>query len=278
MTEIMNSMKLIGQEKIFEKVNFNFTFFISESSADDWKLGEYRSFEFSNSTEMYSKIKFGDLNLSYKFKYAIGVKYEDNSKTNFNDILPTDNNISGDVTAKYFFGWKIDPYININSNTQLTESFLINIAKKIPTSKFRDPITIQEGLGFAYSLANTQFRKIEISLGLNYKQIRADNFTFLTDNRLTKDVIEKYKTESGVQLKGDFFTVIDSSVQFKSKFDLFSNFDELDIWQITNENEFQFKIWNLFGIVLKVDFLYNEKIKPKLYFKQSVKFGIVTNF
>ena len=275
---VVNNTVLFGNDIVFEKLNFNVSFFISSATVDDWKIGEYKSFEFSNSTDIYSKFIVQDLSVNYRLKYAIGLKYEHNNKTKFNDYLPTDNYINGEVIAKYNIGWKIDPYFSLTTNTQLTESFLVNNGNKIASSNFRDPITVQEGLGFAYVILSSYSKKLEINFGINYKQIRAEKFTLLTDDRMTKDIVERYKTESGVQLKCDYFTIIDSTVQFKSKLDLFSNFEELTSWQINNENELQFKIWNLLGIVLKIDFFYNEKIKPKLFFKQSVRFGIITNF
>ncbi len=141
-----------------------------------------------------------------------------------------------------------------------------------------DPITVQEGFGFAYSIFTSNNLKFELNLGINYKQIRADKVTLLTDDSQTLDIIEKYKTESGIHLRKDFLSIIDSSVQFKSKIDLFSNFEDILVWQFTNENELQFKIWNLLGVILKVEFFYDEKIKPKLFFKQSIRFGIITSF
>jgi len=175
----------------------NLAFFLNQSLSDDWEMGKYQAFEFSSVNELLFKFFFYDKFIcESKNKVAVGCKYEYFESNKNRYILPTDNLIQSDNMLKYLIGWKIDPYVSFSVNTQITESFRKYQNSKIPTSKFRDPITTQQGLGFASSVLKTNNTQLEASLGATTKQIRAKRYTLLTDNRQTKEV-EKYKAETG---------------------------------------------------------------------------------
>lgn len=255
----------------------NLSLFFTQSINDDWKMGKYEALEFSSSNELIFKIKlFDKIFIESKNRIAIGCKYEFFENTKFSDILPTDNLVLSEMTIKYIIGWKIDPYISFNLNSQITESFRKIQNSKMPTANFRDPITTQEGIGFASKLFQDKDTRIETSFGATTKQIRAERYTLLTDNKQTKE-IERYKTETGIQLKIDMTHKFTGEITYNGKFDTTLNFHGTNLWQCNSDNEFKIQLWKIFGILIKFELNYNEQISKKVQYKQSTKFGIITN-
>jgi len=256
----------------------NLAVFLNQSLNDDWKMGKYQSFECSSANELLFKFSFFDrFFCESKNKVAIGCKYEYFESNKNRYFLPTDNIIQSDNMLKYLIGWEIDPYVSFSVNTQITESFRKYQNSVVPTSKFRDPITTQQGLGFASILIKNNYSLIETSLGATTKQIRAKRYTLLTDNRQTKEV-EKYRAETGVQMRFDLMHKFAEKVEYRGKFDAQLNLLDKKQWICNADNEIKVQLWKIFGILIKLELTYNEQVSKRIGYKQSTKFGIITSF
>ncbi len=249
----------------------------SQTMADDWKRGEMRTIEMSNSFDTRQQFRIDTLRVSLSFKYAIGVIYEKSNSHSTTLILPTDNILSGEAVLKYPIGWKLDPFFSASFNTQLTESFKKIKDQKKGTAKLWDPVISFQSWGFAYLVKGSAKDKLESRLGFSLKQIRTTQYPALADDRKTRDIVERYKAESGIQWKTESYVQLDSSTNYRSSLDLYSSFDDLAIWAIIWDNEIQISIWEVFAVVLKVDVLYDETISFSTQYKQSFRFGVVAN-
>ncbi len=190
--------------------------------------------------------------------------------------MPTDNEMFGELMVKYPLGFIVDPYFSVNAKTQITESFRVSKNEKLRTAHFRDPITTQQSLGFAFGWKENK-DYFNAKIGMALKQIRADNYTSLTDDFKTKE-IEKYKHETGVSIRLEGYFTFDKKNSYKPMIDMFANYEELDIWSITFENELQFQLLEYFGLIIKFNFIYNEKQCLRTQFKESMKLGAIINF
>lgn len=90
--------------------------------------------------------------------------------------------------------------------------------------------------------------------------------------------IERYKVEIGLQFKAEAFYQISDAISYKGKLDATLNMHNGNQLQANNDNELKIQIWKIFGILIKIELNYNEQISRKLQYKQSTKFGIITNF
>lgn len=270
------SPSLFSQDSQQPTFHLNYSLSLAQSANDDWKTGKNLNFEINNSVEPSFTMNFGEIQFFSRLKYAIGVKYEYIPDSEQKFIIPTDNSLEGEAGLRLIKGWKIDPFFSVNFNTQITESFVKNNTLNTyqRTANFRDPITSQQSWGFAYSINGIK-NKLNIYWGISAKQIRADKYTQMTDNRSTQELIEKYNTQTGLQLKIENINEINPSLQYHGRLDLYNEFANMNIWQIKSENELIVNIWKLFGIVIKFDFFYDEKIKPQLYYKQNMRVGLV---
>ncbi len=249
----------------------------SQTMADDWKRGEMRTIEMSNSFDTRQQFRIDTLRVSLSLKYAIGMIYEKNNSNSTTLIMPTDNILSGEAVLKYPVGWKLDPFFSASFNTQLTESFRKIKDKKQATAKLWDPVISMQSWGFAYLIKENGKDKLESRLGFSLKQIRTTQYPALADNRKTRNIVERYRAESGIKWKTESYVQLDSTTNYRSSLDLYSSFDDLAIWAITWDNEIQISIWEIFAIVLKVDVLYDETISFETQYKQSFRFGVVAN-
>jgi hypothetical protein len=157
-----------------DDTRFSLTFM--QMMAEDWKQGKCQTFELSNSFDGRYEYKIDTLEIDIRFKYNIGIIFEDSETAADDFVRPTSNDFFGELGLTYPIGWTINPFISGSAQSQITESF--RITQKIPvrTAKFWDPITTQENFGFAYASKNDK-DKFLIKLGFSLKQIRAYHHT-----------------------------------------------------------------------------------------------------
>jgi len=115
-------------------------------------------------------------------------------------------------------------------------------------------------------------------LGISTKQIRAYYHTQITDDRKTKDIQERYKEESGIELRANASIRIDSSTTYKGSFDAFGTFDDMTKWTIEFDNEFQIQLWKWFGIIARIKVFYDENKSLNTQYNQSMSLGLVGSF
>ena len=242
--------------------------------AEDWKQGKRQAFEISTGIDSKNEFKIDTLQFDLNFKYRLGFILENGDKLPEDFVRPTDNEIFGETIMKYPLGWTLDPYISTSVQTQVTESFRLMKENPVRTAKFWDPITTQQSLGFAYTLKDKN-DKMTSRLGFSLKQIRAEKHTAMTDDRKTRDIREAYKAESGISFKSDARVMIDSSVNYSGKLDMFSSFDNLNVWSLKFENQFDIKVWKFLGILIEINVFYDQNQSMNIQYRQNARLGII---
>jgi hypothetical protein len=258
----------------FHPADIRWSMALSQSAVNDWKQGEVTQIEFSSSMDLRENIHIDTLLFKFRFQYNVGNLYKDDKKNGMDYYMPTDNNYSLEGVLIYPIGWKLDPYFSASFNTQIVESYKITKNEKIPTAKHWDPVISQQSCGFAYSYKKENDYLLS-RLGVSLKQTRTHIFNKLADDRTTKDIIERYKPESGIQWKTESRFKFNPTLDYKTTLDLFSSFKDLSKWAVKFENEFKVTIWQFVAILLKMDLIYNESQAAYLQYNQSLRFGIV---
>lgn len=115
-------------------------------------------------------------------------------------------------------------------------------------------------------------------LGISLKQIRAYFNTQMTDDYKTIDIKEKYKAESGFEIKTDLSVNIDSSSVYRGCLEFFGTYDNLEAWTVRFQNDFQLKIWEFIALLLKFEVFYDEKQSVQIQYRQSMRLGLVAGF
>lgn len=242
--------------------------------AEDWKQGRRQALEVATGIDSKNEFEIDTIQIDMNFRFKLGLILENGDKVPEEIIRPTDNELFFESMLKYPLGWTLDPYISTTVLTQITESFRISSGAPARTAKFRDPITTQESLGFAYTFKDNK-NKLTSRLGFSLKQIRADKHTSQTDDRMTTEIKERYKAESGISFKTDARIFIDSSIYYTGRMDMFSSFDELEVWSIKFENRFDIKVWKFLGILFEFNLFYDERQSKKIQYNQNARLGII---
>ena len=277
---IQNSIKLIFvlmliNRTLLSQTQLSLSF--SQTAVDDWKQGKRQTFEINNSLDSRMNFKIDTFCVQINLKYDIGLLLDKSEKNEKDHLMPTDNNLFGEIVLKYPLNWQIDPYISSSVRTQITESFRLSKDKLIRTAKFWDPVTSQQAIGFSYKHKNDR-DFVNFRLGISTKQIRALYHTQMIDDRTTKDIVERYREESGIELKTNSFIMIDSSTTYKGSFETFGTFEDMTKWILELDNEFQIKLWKWFGIIAKIKVFYDESKSLNTQYNQSLSLGLVGRF
>ncbi len=249
----------------------------SQSISEDWRQGEKRNLQFNTSVDHRSYFHIDTLKVDIEFRFMLGYLMEDFNDSKESFLYPTANNIYGQLMLSYPLGWRMDPYVSVNTTTQPVVSYRQLEERFMRTAKFWDPVTIRESMGFAYSYRKER-NMINTSIGLSFQQIRADMHYQLTDDYKTKDLIERYKTESGISLKNDMMLQLSEKISYRNSVDLFTTFDEPDKWAVKFENQFSIKIWKIFGIAIDCNIYYDDNQMASLQYGQNTQLGIVSMF
>jgi len=266
---ILNFQHLVAQSRA--------TLTLSQSAANDWRQGEYNLFEVGTSLDAKKQLKYDSLCFNFHIKYAIGALLEKNKTKDYENLRATDNEFFSEVLVKYILGWQIDPFFSTSVLTQITESHRFIGEKKVRTAKLWDPVTSQQAMGFAYSYRK-KANSFNTRLGISLKQIRADKHTQLTNDPKTRDIIESYKSETGIQFRNDAFFKIKNDVVYRGVFEMFGNFDDLSKWTVKCQNEFQVNLWKLLSMLLNADIMYDEKQMKDIQYRQHLRIGLVATF
>ena len=256
----------------YSQTRFSISF--SQSNTKDWQQGEKQILESSFLFETKQKLDIFSFQNQITLKTALGVQLlKDKNYKGADTWIPTDNELYFDYMLKYPCGWLVDPFYSTTATTQLVESFTLSESNKSVNSAFWDPITTLESFGFAYSVSDSLLN-LTSRIGISLKQVRAYLNTRTTDDYKTSDLKERYKYERGISFKNDITLSYASNLSHRCTFELFSSFERFENWTVKFQNEFQVKIWEWLGIIIKADVYYDEIQSPSIQYKQSTRIGV----
>jgi hypothetical protein len=257
--------------------DFRITMTFAQSAINDWQQGNFNCLEANTTFDFNQVIYIDTLKVKSQLKGALGFLYKKESKTSLETYLPTENKIYNEIVLSYPLGWKVDPFFSFSIATHTIESYKYVNKIKVVTANFWDPVTLQQNLGFEKSIKMKQYT-FTGNLGLSLKQIRTDKNTLLSDDRITKDIIEKYKTESGIRLKSELTWDLTKTINYRGGLELFGTLDDLNKWTIKNNNSFKISIYKYIAVLLSFDVGYDENQAKYIQYKQNINLGLVADF
>jgi hypothetical protein len=227
-----------------------------------------------NMNELYNYKKF---DFVFQNLLDIGYLYQ---KVNKKDeiVIPSQYKLKGDLMTKYKLGFHVDPFVATSYDTQIIPSFAKFGNNMEMTGKFRDPVTTNQSFGLAYMSKKNQDFLIAI-VGLSARQIRADMFTQLTDNRQTPNIIENYVEDYGVQFKFDVNLNLDSTSLLRSNFEMFAKMQDETEYTFKFNNEFRTNLLkDVFVLIIRLDLIYDEKQSKQVQYNQVFRLGLNYKF
>lgn len=258
----------------FILLSSDFSIFISQSQIRDWKTGEKTNVEFGfdfDIDEEYFIDSTFILKLTNDSEYSLYYDRSDDLEIYF----PTKNNIFLEGKLIYPFGWILDPYVAASGQTQITDMYKYQKDRRVATAKFWDPIISIQSSGFTFKVPLDSINSTVFNLATTLRQVRSDEYTFLADDKKTKDIVENYKAEIGLTISNEFNVKLDDKNSvLKSKVVVFSKYEDLEKWAYQQQIELQTKFLGICVFSFKLGLNYDEDVSKQLNYNQSMQLGI----
>ncbi|MGE5682929.1 MAG: DUF3078 domain-containing protein [Bacillota bacterium] len=242
---------------------------VSQIALSDWAQGGDNSITW---------IFNGELGLSYytnsnsflnNLKFAYG-----RTKLGTNDYRTNDNELYLENVFSYFIGWVVEPYVSNTIRTAISTGYNYKDTPYVKTADFFDPGFVTQSLGFAY----TRNKVITTRLGAALQETFTNAYRQYTDDAGTKDKIEAFKFETGLESVTDLETSLGENMLFTSKLRLFTRFNNLDVWDVRWDNTVAAQINKYFTVKLNVLTLYEKALSSKTQTKEMLLLGLNYSF
>lgn len=255
---------------------FNWSVSFAQSAVSDYRSGEKQNLEITTSFDFTQAINLSLIDLVLKGRSRLGISQETTEETEW--VLPTDNDLFLENVIVLPFGWKADPYFAASLQTAITESFRVRRSfisgdYLERTANLWDPVTTRQGLGFWFR-DRGDYGTFGTRIGVSLSQVRSKVHTRSTDDFKTRDVVESYKAETGIEFINEADINLEKDINYRATFSLYSTFDEFEVWEMDWSNQFRAQIWRFIGVTFNVDFTYNDR-SDDLQFRQSLTLGVV---
>ena len=244
---------------------------VSQMAFSDWAQGGDALFAWSLSGNFGIVYNDSIWRFGNNLKMAYGITktgQNGNSQTKIND-----NEIYFESILSYNMGWAADPYISNTFRSVIDQGFDYKKTPKEQISGFLDPGYFTQSIGFTYNRLGWMSSR----LGFGFQEVLADSFAFkYTDNPNSAN-FEKFKFDTGIESVIESKFLIDSNITYSGMLRLFSKFDQLDVWDIRNDNTITAKINKYFNVNLNVLILYERKMSLRTQIKEALQLGVAYN-
>ncbi len=240
-------------------------FNISQIAFSNWTQGGDNAITYSIT---------GDFSLDYPaktfaFKNGLKIAYGQ-TKLDDNDFKTNDNELYFESVYSRRLGWKIDPYVSNILRTGIAPGYQYTDTSREQISGFFDPGYLSQSIGFAYD----KDKVFKSRLGIALQETFTNQYRRYSDDPGTKDELEDFKLETGIESVTEVQWEFMENMQLKSYLRLFSAFENIDTWDVRWDNTVSAKInkWFVFKINVLVVYQKTQSLKTQL--KEAMMLGI----
>ncbi len=242
---------------------------VSQIAFSDWSQGGDNSITYSI---------FGIFGLNY-YTETWGLKNNlkltyGQTKIGETDFKTNDNEFYLETIFSLKFGWAVDPYISNTVRTSLTAGYKYSgDTARTKIADFFDPGYITQSLGFTYD----KDKVFKSRLGIAIQETFTNKLRQYTDDAGTKDEIEAFKLETGIESVTDLNLPVDENLLYTSKLRLFTGFDRLDVWDVRWDNQVTAKINSWLNVNFNFIAVYERSQSVKTQIKEALQIGVAFN-
>ena len=239
---------------------------LSQITLSNWAQGGDNAISWVFNINGNANYKYLPWNLKNSLKLAYG-----RTKLGSNDYRTNDNEFYLETVLSYSIGWIIDPYISNTVRSAVSTGYDYKATPEfLKTADFFDPGYITQSIGFTYNKSKI----ISTRLGLAFQETITNLQRNYSDDPETKDEIESFRFDTGIESVTNIEFTIDDNVLFTSMLRLFSIFKELDVWDVRWDNTINAKISKYFSVNFNVLTIYEKKQSLKTQLKEGLQLGI----
>lgn len=172
-------------------------------------------------------------------------------------------------------GWKIDPYVANQLRTQFAPGYKMQeneetgLEEKVQTSGFWDPGYLIQSAGFTYAEGDMFFTR----LGIAFKETFSSDYGY-ADDPDTDGEIETFRFQTGVESATGLKITVMENVLYTSQLNLFSAFDQLDVWDVRWDNTFSAEVNSYINVSLNVLLVHDISQTYRTQIKQALALGL----
>ncbi len=241
---------------------------VSQISFTNWTQGGENAITWTLMGNFSVTTKSKDWNTKNSLKLAFG-----RTKLGSQDFRTNDNEFYIETVISRVFGWAVDPFFSNSIRSPITTGY--NYKTKTPESiaDFFDPGYVTQTSGFTYD----RVKGIKTRLGIALQEIFTNRHRKFTDKPETKDVVEAFKLETGIETVTNSDFKVMENVYYKGLLRLFSRFENMKIWDVRWDNTFLAKINDYLNVNLNLLIVYDKKQSHKTQLKETFQLGIIYN-
>lgn len=209
---------------------------------------------------------------TWSFKNSIKATYG-RSKIGGATYRTTENDLYIENVASYDLGWAASPFISNSIRTQIARGFDYKVTPEVEIASLFDPGYITQTIGFTYD----KYSNVVTRLGIGFQEIITNKFNQYSDNPETKNEVEKFKFETGIESVTDVDYKLAENIVYKCKLRLFSQFRSLDVWDVRWDNIIAAKVTKYISVNFGYLLIYEKAQSVKTQIKEGLQIGFVYN-
>jgi hypothetical protein len=163
----------------------------------------------------------------------------------------------------------LNPYFSLGIMTQFSKGYNYKLSPPQAVSNFWDPAYVEQGLGARVKVKSV----FDSHLGVGLKQTFTNHFRQYSDDPDTPER-ENLKFETGIQSKTNLNANLFANFHVKSKLQMFSNFENLNIIDVIWDTLFTAKLNKYIVVTVNLQMNYDKDLIDKVQFKEVTGIGL----
>lgn len=241
---------------------------ISQISFKDWAQGGENSFSWTLFGNLSIVTKSLDWTTRNSLKFAYG-----RTKLGTQDFRTNDNEFFIETIISKNVGWAVDPFFSNSIRSPITTGYSYKTKTPERIADFFDPGYVTQTFGFTYD----RVKGIKTRLGVALQEIFTNRQRKYSDNPDTKDKVEAFKLETGIESVTSSEFLVMENIFYKGSLRLFSKFEKMKYWDIRWDNTITAKVNNYVNVNFNFLVLYERKQSLKTQIKEALQLGLVYN-
>ncbi|MGB9663941.1 MAG: DUF3078 domain-containing protein [Ignavibacteria bacterium] len=241
---------------------------ISQISFTNWAQGGENSFSWTLLGSYSIATKSENWTTKNSFKFAFG-----RTKLGSQDFRTNDNEFFIETVISKNVGWAVDPFFSNSIRSPITTGYSYKTKTPERIADFFDPGYVTQSLGFTYD----KLKGIKTRLGIALQEVFTNRQRKYSDNPDTKDKLEAFKLETGIESVTSSEFKIMENVNYKGSLRLFSRFEKMKYWDVRWDNLVIAKVNDYVNVNFNFLVVYERKQTLRTQIKEALQLGLIYN-
>lgn len=241
---------------------------ISQISFTNWAQGGENSFSWTllGSYSITTKSEKWTTKNSFKFAYG-------RTKLGSQDFRTNDNEFFIETVISKNVGWAVDPFFSNSIRSPITTGYSYKTKTPERIADFFDPGYVTQSLGFTYD----RLKGIKTRLGIALQEVFTNRQRKYSDNPDTKDKLEAFKLETGIESVTSSEFKIMENINYKGSLRLFTRFEKMKYWDVRWDNLIIAKVNDYVSVNFNFLVVYERKQTLRTQIKEALQLGLIYN-